>query len=419
MSVVKKRPGVPTSKATQAKTKRPKVASKTVSFAGDSGRNRVRTTRADESDGDDEDQDEEEDSASEEEIDHQSTASARGAKANEGEDVVVDNNEEDDEDEDEDDDDTVSDTSDDDDEGDDDATTAAAAEDEDDDGQSGLPPRPRTNGTPSASAEGAGVRLSAATLKTRMLPYMLQSPIGRRKIWMNLQMMMERRGYRWVAHASPPADHAELLPNNKGFLGTFYMHAVDTTPAKREPVYVMFCSKAGDPTLQSLTFPSRHAIVVADSLTGRARAVIKDVCLKAPPSSLPETEGSKVWTGEELKELYIEAFSSSFMMFDLLKQRYLRTVEFRSLPEDSKELEQVMNLFERARDKSHFPRMFDTDPVARYMRLNTGDILKQQRLSTSAGVHNSFRCIVGAGGTIRSNRTTPQKATENVSHPDG
>jgi DNA-directed RNA polymerase subunit H (RpoH/RPB5) len=252
------------------------------------------------------------------------------------------------------------------------------------------------------------VRLSAATMKTRMSPSMLQNPLERQKIWVNLQRMMVRRGYRWEQHSEPPTAVEQLLPNNKGYLGTFHLHGIDTTDAKREPVYVIFCSKAGEPTLKSLEYPSRHIILVADSLTGRARTVLHNLALKTPPSSTtttptaPSSSSSSTVTSIEpptgMDGRYIEAFASNFFMFDLLRQRYLNTVEFSPLVETDPELEHVLNLFERGRDRSHFPRMLDSDPVARYLRVDVGAVLKQERLSTSAGRHLSYRALVPSTG---------------------
>jgi DNA-directed RNA polymerase subunit H (RpoH/RPB5) len=265
-------------------------------------------------------------------------------------------------------------------------------------------------------------RLSAATLKTRMMSSMLQNPVARKKIWLNVQQMMVRRGYEWVADRAPPTDYEQLLPNNKGLLGFFHMHAVDKTQdptKKREPVYVAFCSKAGEPTLTKLTYPSRHIIVVSDSLTGRARAALQALPLKAPPlantisttnstspttkETLPPTSAAITKKGQvvpppmilhttNLREAFVEAFTSSFFMFDLLKQRYLKVVEFS--PISGNELENVFQVFERKRDISRFPRMVESDPVVRYLRLAPLSIIKQKRLSTSAATQLSYRVVV-------------------------
>jgi DNA-directed RNA polymerase subunit H (RpoH/RPB5) len=266
------------------------------------------------------------------------------------------------------------------------------------------------------------------------------------------------------------------------------MHAVDKTPARREPVYVIFCSKAGEPTLKSLQYPSRHIVLISDSLTGRARAALQALPLKTataataatatavatataaataatataaataatataaatistataataataaavaattpmaaaataadstsnsfsqafsrPPLSSPAassssstasaahvgaplSNGAVIGSLHSLKDVLVEAFVSSYFMFDLLKQRYLRVVEFSAVT--PKELDTVFDVFERKKDLGHFPRMLDTDPVVRHLRLPIGSVIKQTRLSTASAVHQSYRVIV-------------------------
>lgn len=246
-------------------------------------------------------------------------------------------------------------------------------------------------------------RLSAATLKTKMSPAMLQNPIARKKIWCNLMKMMVRRGYEWVQDKPAPSDTEQLWPNNKNYLGIFHMHAVDKTAAKREPVYVIFCSKAGEPTLKSLQYPSKHIVLISDSLTGRARAALQALPMKAanaatetvPIVAVSTAAGASTLvapTMYALKDVLVEAFVSSYFMFDLLKQRYLRVVEFSATT--PKELDTVFDVFERKRDLGHFPRMLDTDPVVRHLRLPIGSVIKQTRLSTASATHNSYRVIV-------------------------
>jgi len=285
-------------------------------------------------------------------------------------------------------------------------------------------------------------RLSAATLKTRMSPAMLQNPIARRKIWTNLMQMMTRRGYEWVSDRPQPTEYEQLWPNNKGFLGFFHMYAVDknTDPStKREPVHVIFCSKAGEPTLKSLQYPSKHIILVSDSLTGRCRAALSALNTKAPPmANAPivkvsatekqlnveldldqDTKDSKEAkdekqvkkksgtnkvkdaalsvvaasvSGIELKDVYVEAFVSTYFMFDLLRQRYLKVVQFSAT--DNAEMDKVFDVYERKRDLTRFPKMLDTDPVVRHLRLPLGSVITQTRLSTASGIHKSYRYIV-------------------------
>ncbi len=204
-------------------------------------------------------------------------------------------------------------------------------------------------------------KLSAATLKTKMSPSGLQNPISRRKIWKHLTLMMERSGYRAVAHAKPPTDEEEILPNNRNVLGQFHCHFVDTnagdesSPAPslsneakkiREPVYVLFASKAGEPTLKSLTFHSRHLILITDSLTGRAKTVLQSLPVRAPPLVAKESKAT-VETKEvaplTLNDVFVEAFVSKDFMFDLPRQRYLNVMQFSKTP--LSEVQQVCTIY--------------------------------------------------------------------------
>lgn len=258
----------------------------------------------------------------------------------------------------------------------------------------------KKSGKPSGGRKRVA-RFSSATLKTKMSPAMLQNPITRKKIWANLMKMMHLRGYRWVQDRPPPADDDlhQLWPNNKGLLGVFHMHAVDdekkSTFAGREPVYVIFCSKAGEPTLKSLQYPSRHILVVSDSLTGRARAALHALPVRSPPIAKSTLSSATEFAPNELtlKDVFVEAFTSTFFMFDLLKQQYLKVIQFKPLVPT--ELVRVFDTFERKRDIVGFPRMMESDPVARYFRVPVGSVIGQTRLSTAAAVQESYRVVFG------------------------
>jgi DNA-directed RNA polymerase subunit H (RpoH/RPB5) len=321
-------------------------------------------------------------------------------------------------------------------------------------------------------------RVSAATLKRRMSPGLLQNRVARKTIWFNLQRMLQVRGYRWVADRAEPGENDELLPNNKGYLGLFHLHAVDAiappdaappaaSPAatagaggsppeagggpadrvpapgahavgatlgaagasgasgaagapgviaaaaarRREPVFVVFCSNAGGPTLNSLKYPSRHVIVVSDILTGRATAALGALLARRPPAALDQqgvadprahasvtsaSVGNATLEGDGVpayafREVHMEAFVSSAFMFDLLDQHYLRGVQF-SVP-SAAELERVFEAYEPGRHVDRFPRILDSDPVIRYLGLPAGTIVKQNCLSSSAAIHPSYRLV--------------------------
>ena len=193
---------------------------------------------------------------------------------------------------------------------------------------------------------------------------------------------MIRRGYQWVRHAVDPGSREGLLfQPSKGFLCSYHKHAVKKN---HEPVYVLFCCKAGEPILKTLEYPSRHVLVISDVVTGRAKSILhslvnRDVC-KQHKSSY------------SMEEVVIELFESKMFMFDMMKQTYLRSIQFKIV--DSKEEEkQIFDTYVRNMDKKVFPVLFDSDPVARYMNLKTGQLLKNESLSTTAGRYQSFRLV--------------------------
>jgi DNA-directed RNA polymerase subunit H (RpoH/RPB5) len=277
----------------------------------------------------------------------------------------------------------------------------SSSDEEESEPETKTPSKKKTRKPKAATAAAASKtpRLSAAMLKTRMSPNMLQNAERRKIIWRNLMRLMERRGYTWVQDRPPPTDTEMLLPNAKHVLGSFHMHAVDADPteSKREPVYVVFCSRAGEPTLKHLQYPSRHILVVSDSLTPRLRAALATHPLKAPPlastgagrdlTALPTKENTLTF-----KDVFVEPLQSSFFLYDLLNQRYLRTVTFS--PTSPDELQRVFDVFERKRDLSKFPRFLDSDPVVRYMRIPAGTVVKLPRLSTTAGIQRTYRAVV-------------------------
>ena len=183
-------------------------------------------------------------------------------------------------------------------------------------------------------------RISAATLKTKMSPSMLQNPIARKRIWANMMKMMTLSNYTWVQDREPPTEYEMLLPN-KGILGFFHMHAEDNEK-KKEPVYVIFCSRAGAPNLEKLTYPSRHILLISDGITGRARAAMQNLPNKKPPlidlksTTIKQPFGAvtTIPTKENvitLKDVFMEPFFSTYFMFNLLNQRYLAVLEFKTL----------------------------------------------------------------------------------------
>jgi len=226
---------------------------------------------------------------------------------------------------------------------------------------------------------------SAATLKTKMCPLKLQNPIRRKIIWNNIIKMMKGLAYKPVLSKPEPSETEELLPGPKGFLGMFHYHF---EKEGCEPVYVMFCSRAGEPTLKSLQYPSKHILLVSDNVTGRARTVLQNLPLRAPPKQCHSTD----LTPLQMTDVFVEVFESKNLLFDILNHRYLKGFDFAVTEGDS--LQKVFNTFEQAGDKNNFPKMMDYDPLARYMCLAPGTVLGKKGISTSAGEHSSYRVVI-------------------------
>ena len=270
--------------------------------------------------------------------------------------------------------------------------------------------------------------LSASTIKNKMSPYMLQNPTRRKIIWKNIQMMMEYRGYKWIQDKPEPTIYQDLIPDNKWVLGTFHMHAEHE---KNENVYVIFCAKSGYPTLRKIEYPSRHIILVSDTLTGRARAVLQNlnitnvplkghykdgkmekeivkrekigtlktrklekekVVMKPGEKDIPKIEEPNPIKLYKLNEIYIEAFPSSFFMFNLLKQRYLNSIEFKPL-QKKEEIQPIFDIYEKNSDLNRLPKFNVEDPIVRFFRLSENNIVELKRLSSSAGEHFSYRTV--------------------------
>jgi DNA-directed RNA polymerase subunit H (RpoH/RPB5) len=395
-------------------------------------------------------------------------------------------------------------------------------------------------------------RVSAQVLKQRMNVAFLQNPRGRQRIWENIQKMMQDRGYQWIRDRPPPAPTEDIWPNNRGFLGTFHLHAIDAPPtlpirvplqtnqqaaemketkereckhqdqptgggggrgdaAKmdegskmtrspdgydadgsevrpagwarpesigngvREPVYVFFCSKLGEPTLNSMVYPSRHVIVVADSITSKARTSLLLLPVKNPPvtppsvtppsvalphahqpaahSAVPGLQAASSPPGEAsaaakaalatipgsasgsvaapvlpaasadatrasasastaaaagvacypLSEVHVESFESSRFMFDLLAQRYLKTV--RVTPAGRERLGDIARVYDH--DVTHYPRMMDTDPIASHLALKQGSVVELDRMSVSSAEHAAFRVIARAHADLKTATSNP------------
>jgi DNA-directed RNA polymerase subunit H (RpoH/RPB5) len=317
----------------------------------------------------------------------------------------------------------------------------------------------------------------------------------------------------------------------------------------REPVYVFFCSKLGEPTLNSMVYPSRHVIVVADSITSKARTSLLLLPVKNPPvtppsvtppsvalphahqpaahSAVPGLQAASSPPGEAsaaakaalatipgsasgsvappvlaaasadatlasaagvacypdrkfrfahgvnfdgvmrgrshalyqaplfrlhraaepalatipdsasgsvaapvlpaasadatrasasastaaaagvacypLSEVHVESFESSRFMFDLLAQRYLKTV--RVTPAGRERLGDIARVYDH--DVTHYPRMMDTDPIASHLALKQGSVVELDRMSVSSAEHAAFRVIARAHADLKTATSNP------------
>lgn len=232
-------------------------------------------------------------------------------------------------------------------------------------------------------------RISAAIYKTKMMSEFLQDPDQRQVIWNMVERMLIRRGYTWVSDLPAPPRHAYLLPTNKNFLYIYHRHAVKEGC---EPIFVLFFSKLGEPNLKTLGFPSRHIVIVSDSLTGKAKTAISEnanqnnypLIVRHPERPLCETY--------PMTHVYIESFTSNQLTFDIMKTYYLQSMQLR-LVTDAAEI-QIAREFAGDNDLNRLPHLSSTDPVALYFGFRPGMVIEETHLSGNAGRLKSWRIVV-------------------------
>lgn len=295
-------------------------------------------------------------------------------------------------------------------------------------------------------------KVPATLTKLSMNPYLCQHPQNRVLIQNNVKKMMEDRGYRWVKHETSSTAAGDdgsvkgLLPvNNKMVLSFYDMHAIKDN---HEPVYVVFCLQAGEPTLKSIQYPSRHVILVSDKLIAKARvkidtqrALMRQRHLNFPalalgtsspctPTPQPVEEAKRTkepmvddaadddskeqqikpkkakskkkpkfdvpgWPTHmtaksfTFNDVYIEAFASASLRFSLLEHRYNASTNFKlATPADLKIAADIYDA-----DIHKYPLVMTGDPISRHFGLVEGQVIKEETASSTAGIVHSYRTV--------------------------
>ncbi len=224
--------------------------------------------------------------------------------------------------------------------------------------------------------------------------------------------MLERRGYKIVQDCDI---FPTKLPTPKGFLLITHMHATRTG---FEPIYIMFCTQLGDPTLKapSIRYPSGHTILIYDRITGKAKTAILDeanqknhdhillanartpppvtlttgtvataasiaatTVVAAVPVAVPLATRKKSIPAPPFpfyntSDVYFEAFEASKFFYDKLEHCYSRETQY-SVVTDSKELESIRDMV-GSNDAHLLPAMMYSDAIPRYLGLKAGMILR-------------------------------------------
>jgi DNA-directed RNA polymerase subunit H (RpoH/RPB5) len=84
-----------------------------------------------------------------------------------------------------------------------------------------------------------------------------------------------------------------------------------------------------------------------------------------------------------------EIFPIKQLLFNVTKHSFVPKHEILS----KSEMEDIQNKFS-IKNKSQFPVILKSDPVARYYAMKPGDFVKITRTSTSTGEHNTYRYCV-------------------------
>ena len=93
---------------------------------------------------------------------------------------------------------------------------------------------------------------------------------------------------------------------------------------------------------------------------------------------------------EELSELDVQVFTMKELMFNITKHELVPKHEVIKDDQEISDLVQKHNL----KSKLQFPIILKTDPMARYLNIQSGDIVKITRNSPSAGTSIFYRCCV-------------------------
>lgn len=247
----------------------------------------------------------------------------------------------------------------------------------------------------------------------------VQHPIVRVRIWENLQEMFRVNGYTCVKHAPEPKETENMLPNNKGYISQFHVHG---EKEGAPDVYVMFFSKLGGPTINSLKFPSTHMIFVYDTITTYGKNVIAALPTRsAATSETGSAPASKTDTAKptassadrklSLEQLtQIQTFKSSMFAFRYLQARYVRDLDIEILDAKAREclvpfgIEPAASSSSSAGDSSTSESgesraplpipVFERDPLAAYLNMQRGQIAHIRRLSTASAQCSSFRIFM-------------------------
>ena len=93
---------------------------------------------------------------------------------------------------------------------------------------------------------------------------------------------------------------------------------------------------------------------------------------------------------EELSQINLQVFLIKELMFNISKHIMVPKHEVIRDPQEVNELVEMYNL----KTKLQFPIILKTDPMARYLNVQSGDLVRVTRISPTSGENILYRCCV-------------------------
>ena len=183
--------------------------------------------------------------------------------------------------------------------------------------------------------------------------------------WTTIREMLRDRG-----HATVPEIEAISPEDVVGAMGGRYAFHIDAPSIRHRIVYELSSRFKSSNVRKLLDVPDIDVIIIV---------------VREPPTStsLKGLESSG-------KELHL--FNITELQFNVSRHAFVPPHE--PIREEA-DIEAIVNSFQ-VRSRFQFPLILSTDPMARYLGLKHGQLVKITRASPSAGHHTMYRCCMKA-----------------------